>query len=416
MAWNRFPRVAVGGALAWLAAPAPGCFDPTDTQGAETTTGSDGSSTAGTTASGSGSIGSDSSSTSASNTTSATATSVADSSGDASSSGGDPCANLICGTVDGHDCGSCPQGQCVANLACCTDAAVVATLDTPGDAVNLAVTGGRVYLADYDSLRIIDVTDPAAPSELGAAAGSITWDVAVAGGHAYLARAYGGVVVVDVADPSNPAEVGAALDAVSIGVDVDGNTAYFAGGSGYDAGVVDVSNPAMPQLLGTVVFTQQVLRVTIEGSHLFVPVEGDGVRVVDVGNPAAPMEVGFVESEGYPRDVDIVGNDAFVSVAYVGLTVLDVTEPDDPLPRAELAIDDGAGALAGLAVSGGLAALAQGGAGVRFVDVDDPGAPLDLGALPLGGEAHDVEIAGDHAFVAAGEAGLVVVSLPQCAS
>jgi len=89
----------------------------------------------------------------------------------------------------------------------------VGFVDTPGNALDVAVEGRYVYVADGESggLRVIDVRTPSAPVEVGFldtpgfAAG-----VAVAGGYAYVASEGGpaGLHVIDVRAPSAPVEVG----------------------------------------------------------------------------------------------------------------------------------------------------------------------------------------------------------------
>ena len=43
----------------------------------------------------------------------------------------------------------------------------VGWFDTPGLSYDVQVVGSLVYVADYFSLRIIDVSNPAAPTEVG---------------------------------------------------------------------------------------------------------------------------------------------------------------------------------------------------------------------------------------------------------
>ena len=59
-------------------------------------------------------------------------------------------------------------------------------------------------------LRVIDVSTPSAPVEVGThrhAPGS-SYGIAVSGGYAYVADGDGGLRVIDVSTPSAPVEVG----------------------------------------------------------------------------------------------------------------------------------------------------------------------------------------------------------------
>ena len=55
---------------------------------------------------------------------------------------------------------------------------------------------------------MIDVTNPAAPVEVGSCAAGAALDVAVAGNTAYVADVNYGLRVIDVANPAAPVEVG----------------------------------------------------------------------------------------------------------------------------------------------------------------------------------------------------------------
>jgi hypothetical protein len=75
----------------------------------------------------------------------------------------------------------------------------VGALDTPGSALGVEVVDGLAYVADRGSgLRIIDVTDPAAPVELGAldTPGSAL-GVEVVDGLAYVADYDSGLRIID---------------------------------------------------------------------------------------------------------------------------------------------------------------------------------------------------------------------------
>jgi hypothetical protein len=93
--------------------------------------------------------------------------------------------------------------------------------DTPGYPYGVAISGSHAYVADGDpGLRIVNVSNPYNPWEEGAyeTPGSAD-DVAVAGDFVYIAEYAawaeatgqeigGGLRVVDVSDPTNPTEVG----------------------------------------------------------------------------------------------------------------------------------------------------------------------------------------------------------------
>jgi hypothetical protein len=69
--------------------------------------------------------------------------------------------------------------------------------DTPGWAWGVAVSGSYAYVADGDGLRIINVADPAHPTEVGFYdTPGWAWGVAVSGSYAYVADGDGGLVIL----------------------------------------------------------------------------------------------------------------------------------------------------------------------------------------------------------------------------
>ena len=108
---------------------------------------------------------------------------------------------------------------------------LVGACDTPGWAVGVAVAGSYAYVADIGAgLRVIDVSDPAAPFEVGSYdTPGYAYGVAVAGSYAYVADWTGGLRVIDVSTPSAPVEVGSYLTpGYAYGVAVAGSYAYVA--------------------------------------------------------------------------------------------------------------------------------------------------------------------------------------------
>ncbi|MCX6600175.1 MAG: hypothetical protein NT025_01260 [bacterium] len=154
---------------------------------------------------------------------------------------------------------------------------LLGSYDTPGFARGVAVVGNYAYVAD-GGVRVINITNPVAPSEVGfcgTPGGAL--GVAVSGNYAYVA-AWGGLRVVKIANPAAPTEVGF----------------YDMAGRVYD--------------------------VAVSGNYAYVADDHAGLRVVDVTNPAAPTEVGFYGTPGRAWGVAVSGCRAYVAdSAYFGV-------------------------------------------------------------------------------------------------
>jgi len=70
-------------------------------------------------------------------------------------------------------------------------------IDTPEYAFGVAISGNIAYVADTSSLRVVDISNPSSPVEVGFfETPSATYSVAVAGGNIYVADSVGGLFIL----------------------------------------------------------------------------------------------------------------------------------------------------------------------------------------------------------------------------
>jgi hypothetical protein len=205
--------------------------------------------------------------------------------------------------------------------------------------------GDRVYVASATNggiLRILDVTDPANPQQLGSLPTSQTYDLTVRGDYAYLADGAdfgdGGLRIVDVSDPAAPVLVGqetACSYAQGLAVSADGNTTYIACASNAafqnELRILDTSDKANPALIGSVTLPGSpslpdynvAYSVVVDGDRAWVGNE-NGVDEIDLATPSAPAWVSRFETGYAVRKLSLAPDGrihAFASQA--GVFVLD---------------------------------------------------------------------------------------------
>ncbi len=116
----------------------------------------------------------------------------------------------------------------------------------------VAVQGTYAYIGVGPRLVILDVSDPALPTVVGQSdvLPDVVKGVAVAGNYAYVTDWSGGLHIINVSNPAAPTETGSYdTQGDAEGVAVTGNYAYVADWySGLR--IVDVSNPAAPTETG----------------------------------------------------------------------------------------------------------------------------------------------------------------------
>ncbi len=192
------------------------------------------------------------------------------------------------------------EGQHLLMLNVANPAAAKADGKSPSlgmEFADLAVAGNTAFVVGEIGLRTVDVSNPAAPTPVGAiTAHGRPWGVAAVNDIAYLATDEG-LVILNVANPAAPAELGFYPTAGAKKVTVAGTTAYLSAGG--TLWILDVANPAQPNRVGsfdippgesTNVFASGS---TIVGSVLYLTGIHSGLHILDVANPAAPRQIGF---------------------------------------------------------------------------------------------------------------------------
>ena len=278
---------------------------------------------------------------------------------------------------------------------------MVAGTWSDGWPADVELVGDHAFVAAGGFLRTIDLSDPTAPTQVGSL-DSITGELARSGD--LLFAASNSLKIINIANPATPALVSNSPSLGGSDVAVAGDFVYLAN-SGLD--VVDVSNPASPSWTGFWDWNQgvgQVASVAAIDGHGLATTNYSGLRVVDATTPTAPVEIASVDSPGLSPAVAYADGVLAVTQANRGLRTLNVSDPTSP---TELAILDLGWLVDGVDVVGDRAYVV----GTYFwvVDISDPTTPVLLGETHFSG--FDVEVVGTTAYVAALSRGLVTVDV-----
>ena len=286
------------------------------------------------------------------------------------------------------------SGLAVVNVADRAAPVLITVVDAGFSARHVVVEDGHAYVVGAGpqgsgQLAVFDLGRPVAPVRVGAVpTGAGAADVAVQNGYAFVASGRPGMTVIDARDPATPRVLASTGEAWwTTGVLVDGPTAYVVDRL-TGLWVLDVADPASPTMLASVpLLTQREARGlaladrTLYATASRVPITrmfedewSQDVLPIDVTDPAHPQPLPFLMTEVRAKDLLVAGDRAYVASGRVIQRDFD--------SHAQLVV---------------LRNLAAGAAGLRRW-------ALDLPQVPTG-----IAVAGDHAFVATGDAGLLVV-------
>jgi hypothetical protein len=315
------------------------------------------------------------------------------------------------------------HGMAILNLSDPASPSLVSELIIPYGGYRIGVDGGTVCLTDYaGTLRLINVTDPAAPTvldvfDLGAILPDVyVSDIEIQGDYAYLAAWYEGLQIVDISDPSNPAVVGGLDQGRVKVVKVVDTIAYLGtdGASGdYEFLTVNVSDPTSPTLLSHR-FHGNAVDLIVQGDVAYLAgskwilslPDERGLFVFDVSDPANPIEEGHYE-KSHPYGVWAEANRAFF-LCGGGLNVLDVTDPSSPDSIGGCSVY-GYGAVMGGTVGDVLWILHQDYLTGFDMSVDSD--PIVTGQQIFPYEIPDMHISGNYAYIAGDWAGLLIADV-----
>jgi hypothetical protein len=191
-----------------------------------------------------------------------------------------------------------------------------------GPVTDITIAGNYVYTLRQgsDRVRIIDVSSPLAPVNIGTYLNaSFNWlaDIFVLGNYAYVVDGSNSLFVLDVTVKATPTLLTTLTDATNLGaavaVTASGSYAYV--GTSTRLTIVDVSNPAAPVVVGSALQPAQlsgVKKIVVSGNYAYVASNGGALTIVDISNPATPSIL-----SNYDQGVVTTGRDLLRSGNYI---------------------------------------------------------------------------------------------------
>ena len=276
----------------------------------------------------------------------------------------------------------------------------------------VVVIDDYAYVADgQNGLLILDVSNKEMPVRVSSFDTSYATDLVIRGDYAYVTDRTGGLVIIDHSFKQLPAQVGSYdTEGEAWGLDLVGDYAHITDFD-YGLAIIDVSNPNLPQMVSDLDTDGLAMKVTVVDDMAYIADNTNGLIMADVSQVSAPALAGHFDTAGSVMDVELA--DGYVYVCDGDrLFILEAT--DVTYPKAVgfyEATGNGGGEGVHIAVRGDYAYLANGEAGLVILDLSDRSDPRQVGQADTDGLALDVFVAGDHAYVVDGENGLVIIDV-----
>ncbi len=208
--------------------------------------------------------------------------------------------------------------------------------------------------------------------------------------------------IVDISEPEVPSVISEYEFADNIlGLILNRDAIYVANGhEGFQR--LDVSNPSAPVVSGVSRTRGQANAIAVIGPYAFVADNSVGFDVVHVIDDVT--RVGEYLADGFPRSIAAAGDFVYLVDQPEGLIVLDITRPETPEPIGHLPLGGTRSRvfvpqwLPGVPVPT-VICVASGRDGLQVVDVSDPTAPTITTRIPTIGAPRGVVLQGQEVFV-----------------
>lgn len=350
------------------------------------------------------------------------------------------------------------SGFTVFNMANPSSPERVGFYNTPGRTYSMTVDGTTAYVADRDSLLIVDVSNLEHPTRLsGLEMADVIVQPVIAGDYLYAIQTNDTssicrVHVIDVSNPESPQIVGTFEDCMLYPIDqIVSNGILYIGDNSFGIVAIDVSNPQQPTEIYRGENFSWTNGIAQYANTLYLSSFYFGLAQVDISNPEMPFEIhSRYDWDGELMRIEAADSKAFLVDHYNCFRAIDVSDPDsvyeincyhqvdcpvdihiendkvylvdDGEGISEFAITDSMFAASGrhidvppgasaMDIQNGIAYVGAGSA-LYFVDL---GSSEVLGHCDLSDRVLDVIVAGKYAYVAADEDGLLIVDISDLA-
>lgn len=283
---------------------------------------------------------------------------------------------------------------------------------------DIIADNNKLYLGLSSKCRIMDITDPLNPSEIGECLLSYyAADLDVDGDNVYAAVQVDGIEIIDVSIPENPTIVGNFDTQLTISdVQKYGNYVFALESESQSIKCVEVSDPENPVEICDYSCNEGVSDFIVADSIMYIVSEFN-IITLDISIPESPVELGYYSLTYNYKDIDFADGYIFAVLSYFPDDKLRIIDASDPanlstVVNMDLDIDD----RASLAIQDDFVYIAStdnspDNTVLTIVDISDILNPYVVSSNEYPGGAVNIEVSGAYAYLCIDEMGLSIVNI-----
>lgn len=280
----------------------------------------------------------------------------------------------------------------------------IGNMTTQGFAVDLIAANGHVYVANgHDGLRIGEVHGDGSVDWIGHLQTTEARDLALSGSILALCDGSGGFKTIDISDPANPRLIGTKSSPFyNSALFNHEQRAYIAGGLG-GVEVLDFTDAAHPKLVWRDEFSE-VRGIHVDSEYLYFADGFDGFRIYTI-TMDKPQPVSVLDTEGWNCDCFVLGDIAYLADGGNGVKVVDIT--DRKHPTLVGAVDLGA-LTRNVHAAAGMVFAAAHTSGIAAIDVSNPTNPVVTARYRTVDDGRGVYVDDRFVYLASGSGGVYI--------
>lgn len=183
------------------------------------------------------------------------------------------------------------NGLIILNVSNPSDVKFISQFPIPGSCIHVDIYEDLAcitdHYSDYTGLRLIDVSDPFHPFQVGSylPSGVDFWNPIIEGDYAYIgnhAPGGGGLHIVDISDPSDIHQVGLYYGGGSIFAAHVYGTKIFCANCEIGLEVLDMSDPVNLQKIGQYYDGGCAHNIAVVNNYAYLADEEDGLEIIEI--------------------------------------------------------------------------------------------------------------------------------------